>query len=32
LADALAQPEPEAGFEIDPPKATIKLRIPDFAR
>ncbi len=30
LADALAQPSPEADFEFDPPKANIKLRIPDF--
>jgi prevent-host-death family protein len=30
LADALAQPGPEADFEFDPPKADIKLRIPDF--
>jgi prevent-host-death family protein len=31
LADALAQPGgPEADFEFDPPRANIKLRIPDF--
>ncbi len=30
LADALAQPGPDADFEFDPPKANIKLRIPDF--
>lgn len=30
LADALAQLGPEAGFEFDPPKADIELRIPDF--
>ena len=30
LADALAQPGPEADFDFDPPRLDIKLRVPDL--
>lgn len=30
LADALAQPGPEADFEFDPPRLDIKLRVPNL--